>query len=77
MGQNKIKQALKSKHISDYCIKKGLEVIQDEDYISAIKQILDKRSREKKTHSPFQLSQYLMSRGFEYGIVSKLLDHES
>jgi len=75
-GKNKISQALKAKHISDYCIRKGLEVIQDEDYIRTIKQILEKRSREKKTHSSFQLSQYLMSRGFEYNLVSKILEHE-
>lgn len=76
-GRNKIKMALKAKHVSEYCIRKGLEVISPEDYEKTIRNILAKRSREKKTHSPFQLSQYLVSRGFEYGLVSKILGNES
>ena len=46
-------------------------------YMKTIRNILAKRSREKKTHSPFQLSQYLVSRGFEYGLVSKIIGNES
>jgi len=76
-GRNKIKQGLKLKQISEYCIRKGLEVIREEEYLKTIKNLLEKRSREKKTHSSFQLSQYLQSRGFEYNIISKVMEHES
>ncbi len=75
-GKNKIRISLKAKHVSDYCIKKGLEVIMPADYEKTVRNLINKRSREKKTHSPFQLTQYLVSRGFEYDLVNKIIGNE-
>jgi len=75
-GRRKILQGLKIKQISDYCIRKGLESISEEDYLKVITRLLEKRRREKKTHSDFELAQYLISRGFEYSEIQKAIDHE-
>lgn len=72
-GRKKIIQGLKAKQVSDYCIRKGLETIREEDYLRVMAGLLEKRRREKKTHSGFQLAQYLLSRGFEYPEIQKIM----
>lgn len=47
-GKIKIKNELKRKKISEYCIKKGLQEINDSDYKTALKEILLKKSKELK-----------------------------
>ena len=72
-GRVKIKMELKKRHLSDYCINKGLKEINDKDYTDTIKKIIQKKSLAigeknafKKKH---QIGQYLISRGFEPDIV--------
>lgn len=70
-GRQKITYALKQRQVSDYSIRKGLEVIDEEEYQQLIRRLLERRMKEKKTQSPYQLTQYLMSRGFEYNEIEK------
>ena len=78
-GRFKITQALKQKDISDYCIKKGMQEIDEEDYLITIKQLVDKKIKElaPKTPNPFQLknkiSKYIISKGFEPDLVWSVL----
>ncbi|MFH0865447.1 MAG: regulatory protein RecX [Bacteroidota bacterium] len=47
-GKIKIRNELKRKNISEYCINKGLREINDSDYTEALKEILLKKSKELK-----------------------------
>jgi regulatory protein len=79
-GKNKIMQGLKAKHISVYCIKKGFEEIEDDDYLEAAKKVAKKRASLKKYKNDFEakndIINYLMSRGFEYEVALKALPFE-
>lgn len=72
-GKNKIKQQLKLKNVSAYCIKKGLEEIEDEDYILTLKSILqsqlDKNHHQKPAIRKQKVIKYAISRGYETNLV--------
>jgi len=80
-GKNKIRQELKFRKISEYCIKQGLLEIPDEDYLETLKNVIEKKSQSvgARHASPLQkhkIVQYVVSRGFEsnlaWGILNKL-----
>lgn len=77
-GKIKIAYYLKQKRISEPCIKKGLEAIDYDEYISLIREIFSKKyysiSSEKriKTKKSFD---YLLGKGFAYNdIVEAIKD---
>jgi regulatory protein len=77
-GKIKISYSLKQKHISEPCIKKGLEAIDYDEYISLIREIFSKKhysiSSDKriKTKKSFD---YLLGKGFAYNdIVEAIKD---
>ena len=76
-GKQKIKQGLKFKKVSDVLIKKALNTIDDDDYSSTLKQILEKKARLLGEKDPFKkrykLHQYALSRGYENDIISDIL----
>jgi len=76
-GKEKIKIALKQKRVSDYCIKKALSQINDNDYFNMMKKVLKKREPEEKERDLFKrnykLANYLVSRGFESDLVWSLI----
>ena len=77
-GKRKIEYALKEKFISDYCIKKALKEISENDYA----EILDKLTKEKydslkgEQHlvRKKKTMDYLSGRGFEGALISRSLD---
>jgi len=79
-GKNKIKQNLKLKKVSEYCIKKALKEIDPEEYYKVLKTELQKKSDKLKDKDPFirknKIAQYLGSRGFEMDLVWDLLGSE-
>lgn len=76
-GKVKIKIALKQKQVSDYCIRKALQQIDDRAYLQKLQQVLKKRSKEVKEKDDFKrkykLAQYAISRGFESDLVRDAL----
>ena len=48
-GKNKIKQALKQKQVSDYCIKKALKEIDDTDYIKTFEKLVEQKMKTLKS----------------------------
>jgi regulatory protein len=76
-GRVKIKYELQQKKVSEYCIKKALKQISDEDYLSTLKKLADEKYsslkgeqylvRKKKTMD------YLMQKGYEPGLIQKVL----
>jgi regulatory protein len=73
-GRVRIKYELKQKQISEYCIRKALQQIDEEEYLSTLEKIAAKKYnslkgeqylvRKKKTID------YLVSRGFETPLVN-------
>jgi regulatory protein len=76
-GRVKIKLALKQKKVSDYCIRKAMMSISENDYLRQMEKVLAKRAKEEKEKTPFKrqhkLAAYLISRGFEPDLVWDLL----
>jgi regulatory protein len=76
-GRVKIKLELKKRKISDYCIKKGMQEIDDSDYIKTLKEIIAKKSKEIKGGKVqvrnYKIAQYAYSRGFESDLVWDIL----
>jgi regulatory protein len=72
-GRVKIKIELKKKKISDYCIKKGLQEIDEKEYQKTLEDLILKRLREntkgKEMVRNYKAAQYAMSRGFEGDLV--------
>ena len=72
-GKIKIKQHLKQKKISEFCIKKSLSEISKEDYYSKLDKLLQKKSKLLSTEDEFtkkqKLARYLIGKGFESEMV--------
>lgn len=83
-GKIKIKQGLKQRHISDYCIKKALNAIDVEEYFEVLKKVAEKKFKsiketkgvsksQKEYQKKMKLMSYLLSRGFENDLVSEVV----
>ena len=75
-GRNKIRQALKQKHISDYCIKKALQEINNNDYTKTFKKLAAKKLETLKGEKNIfikkrKLQDYLLQKGFEMNLVTE------
>lgn len=77
-GKNRLMKELKQRQISEYCIKKAMEEIEEEDYLKTLKEVLIKKQALTKTPSdPFKrqakIAQYAIQRGFEPSLVWEIL----
>ena len=76
-GRNKIKQQLKQKNVSAYCIKKGLEEIEEADYLKTLSDLVVKKEAERAYQKlelyprKQKLALYLINRGYESHLVWK------
>ena len=72
-GRVKIQIELKRRNITSYCIKKGLQEIDEADYIKTIKKIIADKALKIKDKNPklrqYKIGQYVISRGFEPDLV--------
>ncbi len=74
-GRNRIKRELKAKGVTDYCIRKGLTEIDEEEYGHALVDIINKKSealRQKESNVFLRnkkVAEYAMSRGYEGDLV--------
>ena len=69
----KIIQKLKEKGVSDYCIKKGLEEIIEEEYISNMRNLIEKKYTSLKDKNIFtkkkKTAAYLYGKGYESDLI--------
>jgi regulatory protein len=77
-GRLKIKAALKQKRVSDYCIKKGLEEIDEEEYSRLFEKLFNEkssslRSEKNKWKKMAAIRSFLLQRGFEHALISEAL----
>jgi regulatory protein len=79
-GRNKIIQHLKLKRVSDYCIKKGLKEIDEQEYIAVIKDLAIQKRKQYKGLKEYQRNykavQFLVNKGYESSLVWSVLKGE-
>jgi regulatory protein len=76
-GRIKIKQGLKQKKISDYCIKKAFKELEGDIYTETLKEVIEKKSKLLKEKHPlkrnYKLAQHAISKGFESDLVREVI----
>lgn len=79
-GRRKVEQALWQKHIDDDIRQRVLDEIDDDEYLSVLRPLLQQKRRSTKASSDYELNQKLirfaLSRGFTYDIIRQCLDVE-
>ena len=73
-GKNKIKQSLKFKQISDYCIRKALKEIDEVDYIKTFWKLVEGKLKTIKSEKNLfikkrKLQDYLLHKGYESEMI--------
>jgi len=80
-GRIKIKNELKARKISDYCIKQAMKEIDEDDYLKTLKSVITKKSKDikgGKVHiRNYKIAQYALSRGFERDLIWSILKEEA
>lgn len=76
-GRNKIKQRLQLKRISSYCIKKGLEEIDEEEYKTTLRGILEtqiiKYADSPEIIKKDKAIKYAAGRGYEAQLIFEVI----
>jgi regulatory protein len=79
-GRNKIKQELKFRNISGYCIRKAMEEIQEDEYAETLQSIYLKKLQQYTSLPDFEKNnkalQYCISRGYEPELVFVVLNQQ-
>ncbi len=78
-GKKRIVSELKLRNISDYCIKKALEEIEEENYEEQLKSFLTRKKAYHPEKDPYKLkvklAQMALRRGFESELVWKTINN--
>jgi len=76
-GRNKILQNLKARRISDYCIKKAMLEINEEEYMATLRTIIEKQQDKHQDLGELlakdKAIKYSVSRGYESGLIFKII----
>ena len=77
-GKNKIKNALKFKQVSDYCIKKALKEIDSAAYEKTFQKLAEQKLKTLKSEKNIfikkrKLQDFLLQKGYESDLVSSEL----
>jgi len=78
-GREKIKQQLKLRKISDYCIKKAMTEIDPDEYERTLNKLANKKTVETKSDRSIpsrksKLYRYLVQKGFERDLVMDVIN---
>ncbi len=81
-GKVKIKQALRLKQVSDYCIKKALKEIDETDYQKTFRKLTEQKLKTIRSEKNIfvkkrKLQDYLLQKGYESGLISEMLKNLS
>lgn len=78
-GRTKIKIELKKRKLSEYCIRKGLEEIEEADYHETLEKLIQKKWERTKAKDHFQKRQktaaFVIGKGYENHLVWPILDN--
>ncbi len=74
-GRVKIKYELKQKQVSEYCIKKAMKQIDEDEYMAVLQKLADERYASLKSDQYMvrkkKTMDFLVARGFETDLVRK------
>ena len=74
-GKNRIVNELKFRKITDYCIRKAMTEIDDEEYLQTLHEVIQKKKKHLREKDPFKannkIAKYAIGRGFESELVWK------
>jgi regulatory protein len=78
-GKTKIKYELSQKQVSAYCIKKAIASISDEDYEKTLLKLATEKLKTLQGETNIftkksKLQNYLVGKGYEFGLVSKIVN---
>lgn len=77
-GRQKIRQALKQKQLSDYCIRKGLAEIDPDAYEQALLQLAERKygslRGEQYLKRRYKTLQYLLQKGYEQELARDAIE---
>jgi len=81
-GKVKIRYALRQKNVSEYCIKKGLKAIDEDDYLNTLSQLFAQKLKELKGQKnqfirKRKIQDYLVQKGYESDLIYALLRKQS
>ncbi len=76
-GRIKIKQELKFRQVSPYSIQEAMREINDDEYCRTLEQLLAKKERTTSFKNKYdrmkKLSDFAMSKGYEYEIIAEIV----
>jgi len=79
-GKNKIKNELQKRNISPYCISKGMEEIEDDEYLKTLKIWVEKKNEDYKLIPQIlrsgKIATYCIQKGFEPDLVWETIKRE-
>ncbi|HEU4717507.1 MAG TPA: regulatory protein RecX [Bacteroidia bacterium] len=79
-GRVKIMIELKRRKISDYCLRKAMEEIDEDDYLRVLKKIIADKMRTEKEKNPLKkklkVMRYAVSRGYENDLVRGIMEED-
>ncbi|WP_343700785.1 regulatory protein RecX [Chitinophaga sp.] len=77
-GRKKISMVLKQKQVSPYCIKKGLEEIDETDYRNTLLALAEKKYQqlrgEQYLKRQYKTMQFLLQRGYEQELAREAIE---
>lgn len=77
-GRVKIKYELKQKQVSEYCIKKALKQIEEEDYLKTLQKLANQKYASLKSEQHLirkkKTMDYLLAKGFEMDLVRGVVE---
>ena len=78
-GRTKITYELKQKQISDYCIKKALKQIDEEDYLKVLGKLAKEKYASLKNDQHLirkkKTIDYLQQKGYEYELILRCIEN--
>jgi regulatory protein len=76
-GKNRILKELKFRKITDYCIRKAMTEIEDEEYMQTLEELILKKQRLIREKDLFKaknkIAKYAISRGYESHLVWEMM----
>ena len=79
-GKNKIKQSLKQKQVSDYCMRKALKVIDEKEYQKTFQKLVEQKIKTLKSEKnnfikKRKLQDFLLQKGFENDLIREVVNN--
>lgn len=79
-GRRKVEQALWQKHIDEDIRQRALDEVDDEEYLTVLRPLLQQKRKSTKAQSDYELNQKLvrfaLSRGFTFDVIRQCIDVE-